>query len=232
MLIWRRIPTMRRNADFTWEIVLALLITGIGTLWNERLCILATGPSRQSAKAKSKNGTATANGRLNNEQTSYQGMIRSFQGTIRSYHGMIRPFQDTNDLFRLNASYNVIIFDWFSFSLRSVFVRSSFILRSSFVHPSFILRSGFVRDSFGIRRTIKEATKKLRKCIWGTTEAQQRMNEAKTMPKRSLNRRSPFAFQNDRFASQKDSFYSPKRLLLDTKRTTFGIRSFEFWILN
>lgn len=58
---------MRRNADFTWAIVLALLITGIGTLRNERLCIHATGPSRQSAKAKSKNGTATANGRLSNE---------------------------------------------------------------------------------------------------------------------------------------------------------------------
>ena len=118
------------------------------------------GPSRQSAKANSKNGTATANGRLSNEQTSYQGMIRSFQGTIRSYHGMIRPFQDTNDRLGLNALYNVIIFDWFSFGPRSVLV-----------HPSFILRSSFVRDSFGIRRTIKEATKKQRKCILGTTEA-------------------------------------------------------------
>ena len=131
---------MRRNADFTWAIVLALLITGIGTLRNERLCIHATGPSRQSAKAKSRNGTTTANGRLSNEQTSYQGMIRSFQGAIRSYHGMIRPFQDTNDLFRLNASYNVIIFDWFSIGSRSVFVRFSFGPRSSFVHPSFVLR--------------------------------------------------------------------------------------------
>ena len=159
---------MRRNADFTWAIVLALLITGIGTLRNERLCIRATGPSRQSVKAKSWNGTATANGRLSNEQTSYQGMIRSFQGT--------------NDRLGLNALYNVIILVRSSFGSRSVLVRSSFgsrsvlvrssfILRSSFVHPSFILRSGFVRDSFGIRRTITESTKKQRKCIWGTTEA-------------------------------------------------------------
>ena len=64
---------MRRNADFTWAIVLALLITGIGTLRNERLCIRATGPSRQSVKAKSKNGTATANGRLNNEPRCNHG---------------------------------------------------------------------------------------------------------------------------------------------------------------
>ena len=146
---------MRRNADFTWAIVLALLITGIGTLRNERLCIRATGPSRLSAKAKSKNGTATANGRLNNEQTSYQGMIRSFQ--------------DTNDRLGLNALYNVIILVRSSFGSRSVFVRSSFgsrsvlvrssfILRSSFVHPSFGIRSGFVRDSKNNNRINEEAT--------------------------------------------------------------------------
>ena len=168
---------MRRNADFTWAIVLALLITGIGTLRNERLCIRATGPSRQSVKAKSKNGTATANGRLNNEQTSYQGMIRSFQGT--------------NDRLGLNALYNVIIlvrssfgprsvlvrfsfgsrsvlvrFSFgprsvlvrSSFGSRSVLVRSSFILRSSFVHPSFGIRSGFVRDSKNNQRSYEEAT--------------------------------------------------------------------------
>ena len=160
---------MRRNADFTWAIVLALLITGIGTLRNERLCIRATGHSRQSAKAKSWNGTATVNGSLSNEQTLYQGMIRSFQGTIRSYHGMIRPFQDTNDRLWLNALYNVIIFDWFSFGSRSVLVRSSFgprsVLvrssfspRSSFVHPSFGIRSGFVRDSKNNKRINEEAT--------------------------------------------------------------------------
>ena len=67
---------------------------------------------------------------------------------------MIRSFQGTNDRFKLNALYNVIILVRFSFGPRSVLV-----------HPSFILRSGFVRDSFGIRRTIKEATKKQRKCI-------------------------------------------------------------------
>ena len=148
---------------------MALLTTGIGTLRNERLCIRATGPSRQSAKAKSKNGTATANGRLNNEQTSYQGMIRSFQGTIRSYHGMIRPFQDTNNRFKLNALYNVIILVRSSFGLRSVLVQSSFgsrsVLvrfsfgsRSSFVHPSFGIRSGFVRDSKNNKRINEEAT--------------------------------------------------------------------------
>lgn len=70
----RLILTTRRNADFTWTIVLALLITGIGTLRNERLCIRATGPSRQSAKAKSKNGTATANGRLSNEPRCNYGV--------------------------------------------------------------------------------------------------------------------------------------------------------------
>ena len=59
----------------------------------------------------------------------------------------------------------------FSFGSRSVFVHPSFILRSSFVRDSFGIRSSFVRDSFGIRRTIKESTKKQRKCIWGTTEA-------------------------------------------------------------
>mgnify|MGYP006874566398 CR=1 FL=1 len=160
---------MRRNVDFTWAIVLVLHTIGIGTLRNERLCIRATGPSRQSAKAKSKNGTATANGRLNNEQTSYQGMIRSFQGTIRSYHGMIRPFQDTNDRLGLNALHNVIILVRssfgprsvlvrFSFGPRSVLVHPSFILRSSFVHPSFILRSGFVRDSKNNQRSYEEAT--------------------------------------------------------------------------
>ena len=85
-------------------------------------------------------------------------MIRSFHGTIRSYHGMIRPFQDTNDLFRLNASYNVIIFDWFSIGSRSVFVRFSFGPRSSFVHPSFGIRSGFVRDSKNNQRSNEEAT--------------------------------------------------------------------------
>ena len=97
---------------------------------------------------------------------------------------------------------------------RSVLVRSSFGPRSVLVRFSFILRSSFVRDSFGIRRTIKESTKKQRKCIWGTTEAQQRMNEAKTMPKRCLNRRSPFAFQND-------SFCLSKGLLLQSKTTPF-----------
>ena len=114
-----------------------------------------------------------------------------------------------------------------SFGPRSSFVHLSFILRSSFVHPSFGIRSGFVRDSFGIRRTIKEATKKQRKCIWGKTEAKRSQNEGKTEPKR---KGLLLPFKTIRFAYQKDSFYSPKRLLLDTKRTTFGIRSFEFWI--
>ena len=134
-------------------------------------------------------------------------MIRSFHGTIRSYHGMIRPFHGTNDLFRLNASYKVIIFDWFSFGPRSVLV-----------HPSFFLRSSFVRDSFGIRRTIKEATEMYLRHNEGTTKAQRRMNEAKTEPKR---KGLLLPFKTIRFAHQKDSFYSPKRLLLDTKRTTF-----------
>ena len=60
---------------------------------------------------------------------------------------MIRSFQGTNDLFRLNASYNVIIFDWFSFGPRSVLV-----------HPSFGIRSGFVRDSKNNKRINEEAT--------------------------------------------------------------------------
>ena len=161
---------------------------GIGTLRNERLCIHATGPSRQSAKAKSWNGTATANGRLNNEQTSYQGMIRSFQGTIRSYHGMIRPFQDTNDRLGLNALYNVIIFDWFSFGSRSVFVRSSFILRS-----------GFVRDSKNNKRSYEEATEMHLRHNGGTTKDERCQNEGTTKPK------------------QKESFCLSKRFVLKTE---------------
>ena len=83
------------------------------------------------------------------EQTSYQGMIRSFQ--------------DTNDRLGLNALYNVIfsiasrsVLVRSSFGSRSVLVRFSFVPRSFFVHPSFILRSGFVRDSYGIRSGFEE----------------------------------------------------------------------------
>ena len=211
------------NVDFTWAIVLVLHTIGIGTLRNERLCIRATGPSRQSAKAKSKNGTATVNGRLSNEQTSYQGMIQSFHGTIRSYHGMIRPFQDTNNRFKLNALYNVIIFDWFSFGSRSVLVRSSFGPRSSFVHPSFGIRSGFVRDSKNNQRSYEEATEMHLRHNGGITKDERSQNEGTTMPKRSLNRRSPFAFQND-------SFCSPKGLLLQSKTTPF--RHQKDYIMN
>ena len=168
------------------------------------------GPSRQSAKANSKNGTATANGRLSNEQTSYQGMIRSFQGTIRSYHGMIRSFQDTNDRLGLNALYNVIIFDWFSFGSRSVLVRSSFGSRSVLVHPSFILRSGFVRDSKNNQRSYEEATKMHLRHNGGTTKDERSQNDAKTMPK------------------QKESFCLSKRFVLPLKRTPFTVQNDSF----
>ena len=138
---------------------------------------------------------------------------------------MIRPFQDTNDLFRLNASYNVIIFDWFSFGPRSVLVRSSFSSRSvlvrfsfgsrsSFVHPSFGIRSGFVRDSKNNQRSYEEATEMHLRHNGGITKDERSQKEGTTMPKRSLNRRSPFAFQND-------SFCSPKGLLLQSKTTPF-----------
>ena len=93
-------------------------------------------------------------------------MIRSFQGTIRSYHGMIRPFQDTNDRLGLNALYNVIIFDWFSFGSRSVFVRSSFILRS-----------GFVRDSKNNKRSYEEATEMYLRHNGGITKDERSQNE-------------------------------------------------------
>ena len=123
-------------------------------------------------------------------------MIRSFHGAIRLYHhGMIRPFQGTNDLFRLNASYNVIIFDWFSFGPRS-----------SFVHPSFILRSGFVRDSKNNQRSYEEATEMYLRHNEGTTKDEQRMNEAKTQPKRSQNEKDSFCLSK-RFVFYKESTY-------------------------
>ena len=137
-------------------------------------------------------------------------MIRSFQGTIRSYHGMIRPFQDTNNRFKLNALYNVIILVRSSFGSRSVLVHPSFILRSSFVRDSCILRSGFVRDSFGIRRTIKEATKMHLRHNGGITKDERSQNDAKTKSK------------------QKESFCLSKRFVLPLKRTPFTVQNDSF----
>ena len=105
-------------------------------------------------------------------------MIRLFQGTIRSYHGMIRPFQDTNNRFKLNALYNVIIFDWFSFGPRSVLVHPSFILRSGFVRDSFGIRSGFVRDSKNNQRSYEEATEMHLRHNGGITKDERSQNEA------------------------------------------------------
>ena len=80
---------------------------------------------------------------------------------------MIRSFQGTNDRFKLNALYNVIILVRFSFGPRSVLV-----------HPSFGIRSGFVRDSKNNQGSYEEATEMHLRHNGGTTKDERSQNEA------------------------------------------------------
>ena len=155
---------------------------------------------------------------------------------------MIRPFQDTNDRLGLNALYNVIIFDWFSFGSRSVLVRFSFgprsVLvrfsfgpRSSFVHPSFGIRSGFVRDSKNNKRSYEEATEMYLRHNGGTTKDERSQNDAKTKPKQKpkqkesfcLSKRFVLPLKRTPFTVQNDSFLTPKGL-----HSELGVLNFEF----